>query len=431
MLKGLLPPLLIALTLYGCAGPASRVVDPRTLSTLTVVGEVYTQGYSALDPGHEMHMQVRRYSRDGNELVADIPIRPTHVSSSLEFAISVPAPRDPASLDEMRVVVTRGQRLELASDPIPLKVTLDPVPAGQLLLKTADEVRFGQTYQCGDQQIVYGNLGGHPQLLARGMLHRLQARGSSDAGQRYWSLDQDTTQLVDNGERLLVALADQRLPECLPRQGLSLPQSARGQGPDWYLHLSSQLLQFEQLGSNQRLSAANLGDHGGGEALRYLGAENFAPIVARFQAQLCRGSDSPLPYPYAVDVITTDDHFEGCGGEPHALLTERYWQVNRLGDVPPVSRAPINFRFEADGRLTGYSACNRFSSQWKLENGQLLIGKIQASKMACRPRLANQEQLLFGLLENMQRFDITPNGALELEGSLGTIKAFTDPRQLR
>lgn len=431
MLKGLLPALLIALTLYGCAGPSSRVVDPRTLTHLTVVGELYTQGYSALDPGQEIRMRVRRYSRNGSELVADIPIRATHVSSNLEFAISVRAPRDPASVDELQVAVMRGQQLELISEPIALQVTLDPVPAGSLLLKAVDEVSFGRSYQCGDETVVYGELGGHPRLLARGMLHRLQARDSSDAGQRYWSMDQDTTQLVDNGLRLLVALADERLPECFPRDNFTLPQSARGHGPDWYLHLSSSLLQFEQLGTDKRLSADNLGEHGGGSALRFIGAESFVPVMTEFQPQLCRDANSPLPYPYAVTVTTTEDRFEGCGGEPASLMTGRYWQVNRLGDVPPVSRAPINFRFEADGRLTGYSACNRFSTRWKIENDRLVIGKIKASKMACRPRLANQEQLLFSLLENIQSFDISTYGALELHGTVGTVKAFTDPRQLR
>lgn len=75
-------------------------------------------------------------------------------------------------------------------------------------------------------------------------------------------------------------------------------------------------------------------------------------------------------------------------------LVSSTWQPVRLGEMRIADDTRMFIQFEADGRAFGHSGCNRFTGQFDLNDGELNIGPLAGTRMAC-PEPAMSFELSF------------------------------------
>lgn len=78
-----------------------------------------------------------------------------------------------------------------------------------------------------------------------------------------------------------------------------------------------------------------------------------------------------------------------AGGDrpiPTAPLTNTYWQLAMVGDHAVTTgnrEAEPHMILLDDGRVHGFSGCNRFVGQYSLQGAYLLFDSMASTKMAC------------------------------------------------
>jgi len=72
------------------------------------------------------------------------------------------------------------------------------------------------------------------------------------------------------------------------------------------------------------------------------------------------------------------------------------------GDVGKAARF---IQFRSDGRVTGYSGCNRFTGTYTQDGGTLIIGTLATTRMACPPEVMKREQEFLALLGKIRHVD--------------------------
>ena len=80
------------------------------------------------------------------------------------------------------------------------------------------------------------------------------------------------------------------------------------------------------------------------------------------------------------------------------------WKPLRIGDtvVPDESSAFVQFR--SKGRMNGYSGCNRMFAEYEAADGQIFIGPVAATRMACAETVMDRESALAAALENARTY---------------------------
>lgn len=80
------------------------------------------------------------------------------------------------------------------------------------------------------------------------------------------------------------------------------------------------------------------------------------------------------------------------------------WKPLRIGDeaVPEESSAFV--QFHSKGRLNGYSGCNRMFGEYEAGDGQIFIGPVAATRMACAETVMARESALAAALENARTY---------------------------
>jgi len=59
-------------------------------------------------------------------------------------------------------------------------------------------------------------------------------------------------------------------------------------------------------------------------------------------------------------------------------------------------------QFRSNGKVDGYSGCNRFTGIYTQNGRALTIGSIATTRMACRPSAMKREQRLLAILANVR-----------------------------
>jgi heat shock protein HslJ len=131
-----------------------------------------------------------------------------------------------------------------------------------------------------------------------------------------------------------------------------------------------------------------------------------------------------LRIPNAVELVFGAQKLTGCGGDPTTLLHGPEWMVEDIDGTSLVERSRATLDFRAGGRVGGRSSCNTYGAGYALSGEGLSVSKAAGSMMACPPALMRQEALFLDVLQNVRRFDLSPDGALILEtGDQRTITA--------
>jgi heat shock protein HslJ len=89
--------------------------------------------------------------------------------------------------------------------------------------------------------------------------------------------------------------------------------------------------------------------------------------------------------------------------------------VDSIDGAPLSAAAEVDITFDmAQGRVSGKSACNRYTGAVSLTGEGLSFGNAAGTMMACPEDLMAVEQAFLGGLSRIDRFDLTADGALQL-----------------
>jgi heat shock protein HslJ len=95
-------------------------------------------------------------------------------------------------------------------------------------------------------------------------------------------------------------------------------------------------------------------------------------------------------------------------------LAAETWHVFEIEGVQATFQETLQF---AEHRVTGRSACNRFTAGLQQSAGTLEIGQPVATRMFCQGRM-DEEQRYFNALHAARSYEMT-DGLLSLHGSDG------------
>jgi uncharacterized lipoprotein YbaY/heat shock protein HslJ len=113
---------------------------------------------------------------------------------------------------------------------------------------------------------------------------------------------------------------------------------------------------------------------------------------------------------------------ESCGAAQGAKLEDTDWKLTRIGDKPiPVAankRQPNLIFNSQQSRAAGFSGCNQFSGEYKLNADQLTLGRIASTMMACTEGMDIEDAFLEAL-QSVSRWKASGQ-QLELYDAAGT-----------
>jgi heat shock protein HslJ len=109
-----------------------------------------------------------------------------------------------------------------------------------------------------------------------------------------------------------------------------------------------------------------------------------APIFLSLQA--CANSAEPMP-------------------GPATPLWGTQWVLASVGAQPVIQGSQATLLFPEAGHLAGNGSCNRFSGAVQVQNGQMAVGALVSTKMACMGGAMAQESAYMAALQKAQRYE--------------------------
>jgi heat shock protein HslJ len=82
-----------------------------------------------------------------------------------------------------------------------------------------------------------------------------------------------------------------------------------------------------------------------------------------------------------------------------AGLAGSEWRPVSIGAASWPADSEAFVRFEGEGRLAGYSGCNRFMGSYTLAGDSIAIAPLAATRMMCPEPMMERERLLLEVLE--------------------------------
>jgi heat shock protein HslJ len=267
--------------------------------------------------------------------------------------------------------------------------------------------------RCGERKATIEKpLGGAPpRLRTEGRDWALREQPSA-LGRRYDAVDDARTFVLLGGQRAIVFVAGERWPDCTVEAAAPPPFRARGNEPFWSLETGARRTVFSTPAQRLEGPPAAVEHAPGGR--RYAGRLGGRPFAAQVADVLCRDTMTGMPHPARVEMTFGGRTLRGCGGEPADLLRGAEWVVEDIGGAGIVDRSRATLKFDGDGGLAGRSSCNSYTTTYRLGGEGLAVGRAASTMMACADALMDQERRFLDILQQVQRFDITDDGALLL-----------------
>lgn len=91
-------------------------------------------------------------------------------------------------------------------------------------------------------------------------------------------------------------------------------------------------------------------------------------------------------------------------GVAGGLLQGSEWQPLQIGDVAVPADSGAFIQFHSKGRLRGFSGCNRLLAEYRASDGQIFVGPVAATRVACPEREMTREAALAAALENARTY---------------------------
>jgi heat shock protein HslJ len=189
---------------------------------------------------------------------------------------------------------------------------------------------------------------------------------------------------------------------------------ARGNEPGWLVHKTDDGITFSSMdGAELTVSPLPPMQESGGVAI-YEATVNGESFKLAITQGVCVDTMSGMSYPASVSVETGGKRFDGCGGEPAALL-HGAWTVEQIDGKPIVEGSNVTMDFGTEGKVAGSASCNRYFSGYTLTGEGLTFSKAGSTMMACEQPLMDQERRFLKILEAVARFEIGADGSLILQ----------------
>ena len=103
--------------------------------------------------------------------------------------------------------------------------------------------------------------------------------------------------------------------------------------------------------------------------------------------------------------------FEGGVSISVGRLADRVWVPVVIGGKPVPKGADLWLTVAFDGAVEGYTGCNRFTGTADLDAGELVLGPIAVTEMACaEPGRMEQEAAFLKALGEVRGFVVAPGG---------------------
>lgn len=288
-------------------------------------------------------------------------------------------------------------------------------PGGAPTPQEASEVRqsFALRYLCGSRAVTVGFVADRMEMRVASERFALRSVPAA-SGAKFEAESDPATTFWSRGERAMVTLRGEALPECGVAAHGSQAFRATGNEPGWRLEIYGPQLRFETADGSVRVFRRSSEPVASADAMTWSLQLAGGPLTVTASEGRCADTMTGMPYPKAVRIAYQGRTYQGCGGEPAALLQGAEWQVEDIGGAGIVERSRVTLRFNDDGRVAGTASCNRYSGAYELTGEGLTLGRMLTTKMACAPALMQQEQRFLGLLAQVRRFEIAVDGALAL-----------------
>ncbi len=155
-------------------------------------------------------------------------------------------------------------------------------------------------------------------------------------------------------------------------------------------------------------------------------------LVVFMRDMACSDGMSDTEHPVAARVSLPDGRFlAGCCRVPPGATTQSAlegvsWQLTGMTGLAPAALAggatPISARFE-NGRVSGFSGCNRFTGGFTTGEGRLTIGQLAGTMMACAEPAMALEKAFKNAFTGTLRYAVS-GSQLTLTADSGTVLSF-------
>jgi heat shock protein HslJ len=289
----------------------------------------------------------------------------------------------------------------------------EPAAKEPLKPRPVEPVPFGTPYRCGEASVIFGVLGERARMVVGGETFDLKPVASA-SGARYRAVDGADTGFWSKGERALVTVRGEDLPECLAVREPDLPFTARGQEPGWMITMDAATIFLNADFGALQLRFPRSAPEVSADGIRYRTEADGRRLSVWIEPRICADIATGMPHPYQVRYELDDKGHRGCGGEPKSLLTGGEWIVETIGGAPVIDQSGATILFMEEGRVAGKASCNRFVGGYRLTGEGLSFSQMGTTMMACEEALSRQEERFLELLQAVFRFEISAGGRLVL-----------------
>jgi heat shock protein HslJ len=244
------------------------------------------------------------------------------------------------------------------------------------------------------------------------------------SGTKYEAAGDQRTSFWSKGAMGRLVVRGRIYPQCARISAEDERFRATGNEPGWRLDITGTTMTLLADYGNRRIELPAPQPETSAGLKRYTSSYGGKDLKVSIFERRCTDTMSGMPYPHAVVVVFEGRTLHGCGGYPAALLQGAEWVVEDLNGRGIVDRSRMTLRFGSDGRVSGRTSCNTYSGTYSLTGEVLTVSHGAMTRKACAESLMSQEDEFLGLLRNVRRFSMSPDGALVLyTGDRRTIKA--------
>ena len=102
-------------------------------------------------------------------------------------------------------------------------------------------------------------------------------------------------------------------------------------------------------------------------------------------------------------------------------LTGSTWIAEDIMGAGVIDRAQSTLQPLPDGRVAGSGGCNRFTGKGVISGGQVEIGLLATTRMACPSAVMNQEAKYLKALASSKRYEIAPDRKMRFYDDAGAV----------
>ncbi len=136
------------------------------------------------------------------------------------------------------------------------------------------------------------------------------------SGAKYAAVDDPTTTFWSKGDRGMLVLRGQPLPECTPVKTDPEAFRAWGNEPAWQLEITDTMMTLSADYGQTRIEAPTPTAETGAAFRRYVTGTGSHEVTVTIFDRPCADTMTGMPYPYGVAVVLDGKQMNGCGGDP-------------------------------------------------------------------------------------------------------------------